>query len=140
MSVKTREDFTQRIETIEKGYEYMLAYAAQGRDSDGEGEGEGGSASSAIRDHLQEMEKALEGLGGVAVSTIGHYSTELAEASRAFLDALEADAGKAQGAIRLVLVQPGISSQLIDNLNASIHVRALLTDLFVIDEALKKLL
>ena len=138
MSVKTREDFTQRIETIEKGYEYMLAYAAQGRDSDGEGEG--GSASSAIRDHLQEMEKALEGLGGVAVSTIGHYSTELAEASRAFLDALEADAGKAQGAIRLVLVQPGISSQLIDNLNASIHVRALLTDLFVIDEALKKLL
>ena len=138
MSVKTREDFTQRIEAIEKGYEYMLAYAAQGRDSDGEGEG--GSASSAIRDHLQEMEKALEGLGGVAVSTIGHYSTELAEASRAFLDALEADAGKAQGAIRLVLVQPGISSQLIDNLNASIHVRALLTDLFAIDEALKKLL
>ena len=136
MSVKTREDFTQRIEAIEKGYEYMLAYAAQGRDSDGEG----GSASSAIRDHLQEMEKALEGLGGIAVSTIGHYSAELAEASRAFLDALEADAGKAQGAIRLVLAQPGISSQLIDNLNASIHVRALLTDLFVIDEALKKLL
>ena len=27
----------------------------------------------------------------------------------------------------------------IDNLNASIHVRALLTDLFVIDEALRKL-
>jgi hypothetical protein len=36
-----------------------------------------------------------------------------------------------------VLAQPSISSQLIDNLNASIHVRALLTDLFLIDEILK---
>ena len=40
-------------------------------------------------------------------------------------------------AIRLVLGQPGISSQMIDNLNASIHVRALLTDVFVVDEILK---
>jgi hypothetical protein len=37
-----------------------------------------------------------------------------------------------------VLAQPAISSQLVDNLNASIHVRALLTDLFLLDEALKK--
>jgi hypothetical protein len=36
-----------------------------------------------------------------------------------------------------VLAQPSINSQLIDNLNASIHVRALLTDLFLLDEALK---
>ena len=33
--------------------------------------------------------------------------------------------------------RPGISSQMIDNVNASIHVRALLTDVFVIDEILK---
>jgi hypothetical protein len=33
-------------------------------------------------------------------------------------------------------VQPVISSQLIDNLNASIHLRALLTDLFLIAEIL----
>jgi len=36
-----------------------------------------------------------------------------------------------------VLGQPGISSQMIDNINASIHVRALLTDVFVVDEILK---
>jgi len=36
-----------------------------------------------------------------------------------------------------VLAQPIISSQLIDNLNASIHLRALLTDLFLIDEIIK---
>jgi hypothetical protein len=37
----------------------------------------------------------------------------------------------------MALAQPGISSQLVDNLNASIHVRALLTDVFVIDELLR---
>ena len=43
----------------------------------------------------------------------------------------------ALAAIRLVLAKADISSQLVDNLNASIHLRALLTDLFVVDEALK---
>ena len=31
----------------------------------------------------------------------------------------------------------GISSQMVDNLNASIHLRALLTDVFLVDEVLK---
>jgi hypothetical protein len=39
--------------------------------------------------------------------------------------------------MELVLAQPSISSQLIDNLNASIHLRALLTDLFLLDEIAK---
>ncbi len=39
--------------------------------------------------------------------------------------------------MELVLTQPTISSQLVDNLNASIHLRSLLTDLFLIDEATK---
>jgi len=33
-----------------------------------------------------------------------------------------------------VAAQPAVSSQLIDNLNASIHIRALLTDVFVLGE------
>jgi hypothetical protein len=37
-------------------------------------------------------------------------------------------------AVELVLAQPTLSSQLIGNLNASIHVRALLTDLFPLSE------
>jgi hypothetical protein len=40
----------------------------------------------------------------------------------------------AQGAIGLVLDCPVIGSLLVDNLNASIHLRALLTDLFLIDQ------
>ena len=39
-------------------------------------------------------------------------------------------------AMELVLAQPAISSQLIDNLNASIHLRALLADLFLVTETL----
>ncbi|MFS8609200.1 MAG: hypothetical protein LOD94_14595, partial [Gammaproteobacteria bacterium] len=60
-----------------------------------------------------------------------------AEVAGPFLDALERDALVARSIVRLVLSRADISSQLIDNLNASIHVRALLTDLFVVDEALK---
>ena len=54
-----------------------------------------------------------------------------------FLAVLDRDATASLAAIQLVLAQPAISSQLVDNLNASIHLRALLTDLFLIDEVLK---
>jgi hypothetical protein len=55
----------------------------------------------------------------------------------AFIAVLHRDAQDSLAALELVLAQPAISSQLIDNLNASIHLRALLTDLFLIDEILK---
>ncbi len=47
---------------------------------------------------------------------------------------LDRDAQDSLAAIELVLAQPSIGSQLIDNLNASIHLRALLTDLFLLSE------
>jgi hypothetical protein len=47
---------------------------------------------------------------------------------------LDSDARDSLAAIELVLAQPAISSQLIDNLNASIHLRALLTDTFLLGE------
>ena len=50
---------------------------------------------------------------------------------------LDRDAHDSLAAIELVLAQPAISSQLIDNLNASIHLRALLTDLFLVGEILR---
>jgi len=53
------------------------------------------------------------------------------------LEVLERDARDSLAAIQLVLAQATLSSQLIDNLNASIHLRALLTDLFLVDEILK---
>ena len=59
------------------------------------------------------------------------------ERYQAFLGVLERDAQDSLAAIEIVLAQSIISSQLIDNLNASIHLRALLTDLFLIDEIVK---
>jgi hypothetical protein len=50
-------------------------------------------------------------------------------------------AGYAQdslAAMELVLGQPTISSQFIDNLNANIHLRALLTDLFLLHGVLSE--
>ena len=45
------------------------------------------------------------------------------------------DISKTRKALALVLSQPRISSELVDNLNASMHLRAVLTDLFLISEA-----
>ena len=50
---------------------------------------------------------------------------------------LARDAEDSVAAIDMVLAQASISSQLIDNLNASIHVRALLTDIFLLAEILE---
>jgi hypothetical protein len=109
----------QRIETIESGYEFMLAYAAQGREDE-----QAGGPGPRIRDVLGGIQSALDGLAAAVNSEAGD-----------FLAVLEDDAAKACAAVRFVLAQPSISSQLVDNLNASIHVRALLTDLFLLDEA-----
>ncbi len=114
---------TQRIERIEAGYEYLLAYAAQGRRSE---------EGSDVRSTLAQMQAALDGLSE-EVTRVFAGSGE----SIAFFDALARDASTAHGAIALVLSRSAISSLLVDNLNASIHLRALLTDLFLVDQALK---
>lgn len=132
MTTEVTGDLVQRIELIEAGYEFMLAYAAQGhvREQD---RGPGRN----IRKYLQDMDGALENLGKISASAAAKKNPDSFHSYHGFLEALESDAVKARGAIKLVLAQASISSQLIDNLNASIHLRALLTDLFVLDEALK---
>ena len=62
---------------------------------------------------------------------------EPAERYAAFLAVVDRDARDSLAAIELVLAQPSINSQLIDNLNASIHLRALLTDLFLLSDILR---
>ncbi len=133
MSDKHAQNLEEKIDAIESGYEFMLAYAAQGRESD---QGAGGAASE-LRGFLDAMDEALEGLGATVRSIAESRDAAAAERANAFLEAVDEDAQRAQGVVRLVLAQQGISSQLIDNVNASIHLRALLTDLFVLDEALK---
>jgi hypothetical protein len=125
-------DFEQRVDAIEAGYEFLLAYAAQGRHTD-----RGAAPERNVRSFLQNMETALGDVSAVAIACAKQRSAALADSGAAFFDAFDRDARVAQSAIRLVLALDDISSQIVDNLNASIHLRALLTDVFIIDEALK---
>ena len=120
------------IDKLESSYELMLAYAAQGRDVERVG-GDG----PPIRGILGDLRSAL---GAVAQS----FKARIADlqAPQAFADfchVLEEDAERASKAVELVLATSNISSQLVDNLNASMHLRALLTDMFLLDEATKLL-
>jgi hypothetical protein len=122
------------IDAIEDAYEFMLAYAAQGLSGN-----EAGGAGSQIRDVLMRCQDAVEQLPARLTALVASRQLESAADYHAFIHIVERDAGDTRTALRLILTQGAISSQLIDNFNAWIHLRALLTDLFVMDEILKGL-
>ncbi len=123
------QSLRERIDTIEEAYEFMLAYAAQGRARNEEGD--------EIRRFLERARAALDGLASVSADTVRSTADAKIDAYRDFFEVLDQDASKARAAVDVVLGQASISSQIIDNLNASIHLRALLADLFLIDESLR---
>jgi hypothetical protein len=114
----------EAIDAVEETYEFMLAYAAQGR-----ARGEGGDDD--IRSYLARADAGLAIIAAMAPP--GAAGDDQA----AFIELVRQDAARARKAMRFVLAQRAIGSQIVDNLNASIHVRTLLTDLFLLDEALK---
>ena len=125
--------FAARCDAIEEAYEFMLAYAAQGLPHE-----HGSTSGSQIREFLRKCERALDGLADAARRSVRQLDLDDASPYEAFLSVLDHDARNAGAAVRLVLAQPSIGSQLVDNLNASSHLRAVLTDLFLLDEALKR--
>lgn len=127
-----RDDLAQRCETIERAYEFMLAYAAQGLSGDA-----GSQSGGELRQLLSRAAAALADLSDRYLALVQGEGLHPSDKYGAFIDVIRRDAGDARAAIELVLAQRSISSQVVDNLNASIHVRALLTDLFLIDEILK---
>jgi hypothetical protein len=106
-----------QIEAVETAYEFLLAYAAQGREDDVDGPGQ------KSRDVLVGLDQALASLHDQLGDEIPFHAV------------VTEDIGKTRKALSLVLNQPRISSELVDNLNASMHLRAVLTDLFLISEA-----
>jgi hypothetical protein len=116
------ETLADAIDAVEGAYEFMLAYAAQGRIGEDPGDD--------IRDWLGRAEA---GLTVIAAMTPPNGGGDEA----AFVDQVRHDAARARVAMRFVMAQRAIGSQMVDNLNASIHLRTLLTDLFLLDEALK---
>ncbi len=137
MSETAETRLQNSIEKIEAAYEFMLAYAAQGR-KDEPAEGDASNAPS-IRNFLENMlwgvENITEGFSELAQSLSDESSVK--ESFESFKTVLARDAESAAAVVGMVLKVPSLSSQLIDNLNASTHLRCLLTDIFVLDEVLR---
>lgn len=121
-------EIDERCDVIEESYEFMLGYAGKGLPSD---------EGSQIRYYLQRAAGAITELAKSFSEVVEKQRIEPAEKYVAFLTVLDRDARDSFAAIELVLVQTAISSQMIDNLNASIHLRALLTDIFLLHGILR---
>lgn len=107
------------IEVVESAYEFLLAYAAQGRPPQDE---------SGPGPHPRlELEKML-----VAMT---HAGIALSGTENSFEQVIVEDLKKASAAVSFVLAQPKLGSEVVDNLNASIHLRAVLTNFFLYSEA-----
>jgi hypothetical protein len=113
------------FDRVEETYEFMLAYAAQGRKREIDETGK----ESQIRQYLKRLEAALgeideaigDGLGGAE--------------GAAFTERVRADLAATRSAVGLLLARPSISSDMIDNTNGLIVLRGFLTDVFFIDQA-----
>jgi hypothetical protein len=122
------EDF---CETIEDCYEFTLSYAAKGVSADASSD-----LGRQLREKLTGAVDAMRGLEAGCAALVQAQQLSPAEKYQAFFALLARDAQSSVAAIELVLAQALIGPQLIDNLNASIHLRALLTDLFLLTEIL----
>lgn len=124
-----REELKAHIEVLEKAYEFFLSYAALGAEQE-----EASKVGGQLREYLSRTDAALGALANDLGGLLAAEGLEPAGAYRDMIDVTSADAARAGAAVRIVLAQETISSQLIDNLNASSHLRALLTDLFLLDD------
>ena len=107
------------IDVVESGYEFLLAYAAQGRPPHDEAQSSPPHARPTVENMLAAMTRIKDGF---------------ANSSDEFEQVIVSDLSKANAALKFVLAQSRMSSELIDNLNASIHLRAVLTDFFLYSE------
>jgi hypothetical protein len=124
------DEVKARIDAIESSYEFFLAYAAQGLTTD-----QGAKAGAQLREFLAKVEKAMDGLPELVTEAVA--GREPADSWADVVATVRSDATAALAMVRLISARPGVSSELIDNLNAFIHMRALLTDLFLVDDLLE---
>ncbi len=121
-----------QTDTLEECYEYMLSFAARGLSAE-----PGSQRDGEVRGYLSRAVDALRSLGPACADLITEAGLQPAATYKAFFDVLMDDANRAATAIDIVLVQAIMTPQLLDNLNACMHLRALLTDLFLVTEILK---
>jgi len=104
MTTENQKNLRIAINAIEVGYEFMLAYAAQGRDF----EQTGGGGGPSIRVYLGGLNSGLE---TIADDFEKEINDEIASGSHLFIDFIEVlrdDAQKAKAAVEMVLALPSI--------------------------------
>jgi len=110
------------FDRIEESYEFMLAYAAQGR------AGEGDESGGGIRTYLARLAEALDAMEAALAPGLA------GDPGGAFARRVREDIAAARGAIAILCARPAISSGMVDNTNALLALRALLTDIFFLDQ------
>ena len=120
------ETIRGHIEHIEEAYEFMLAYAAQGRGDEG-----AGSDGAHIRTFLNQFDAAAAAIVGELDAVPG-----AGDEASAFLAALKADSAIVTSVLRSMLARDRITSEVVDNANGLISVRSYLTGLFFLDKSL----
>lgn len=111
-----------RIEEVEEAYEFMLAYAAQGR-------AEEGAEGARVRAFLTRFRDAAQAISGMVDSLPG------SAAGAAFLARFREESRTVDSVLAIVLARADISSEVVDNANGLLALRAYLTSLFFLDKA-----
>lgn len=132
MSKSAVQELKARVDAVEETYEFCLGYAAKGV-----GVQMAAATDTPVRERLQKLAETLPELPQCFLALVEERGESAREHYEAFIDVLRRDAETALASVRLVLAQPGITSQMVDNLNGMIHLRALLTDVFLVDEMLR---
>ena len=118
-------DFRTQIEAVEEAYEYMLAYAAQGRAEEG-----AGPDGAQIRIFLKNFDEAVSAIAGMIAALPGADGE-----AAGFVASLRKDSDTMSSVLRIMLARDNISSEVVDNTNGLISVRSYLTSLFFLDKA-----
>ena len=132
MSQSATDELQATVNIVEETYEFCLAYAAKGVSGLMARTGD-----TQVRDQLEKLAQALPNLADVFLNVVEENEGDGREQYKGFIEVLRRDAEAGHAAVSLVLAQENITSQMVDNLNGMIHLRALLTDVFLIDEMLR---
>ena len=122
----SHKDIREEIEKVEEAYEYMLAYAAQGRADEGEG-----AEGVQIRIFIKQFLSSIEVLAG-SLESLSKSSVEL----KTYIDSFNGESDIMASVLKIILANDNISSEVIDNANGLISVRSYLTSLFFIDKSI----
>lgn len=117
----------ENIEIVEEAYEFMLAYAAQGRAEEG-----AGPDGAHIRTFLARFAEAAGAMRPQAGALMAGGTSD----GGALLDSFQRDSDTVLSVLHLLLGRDNISSEMIDNTNGLIVMRSYLTTLFFIDKAI----